>query len=89
MEEIIKDFAAQEYKEGFVTDVAQEYIPKGLNEDIIRMISAKKGEPEWLLEFRLGAFRRWQKMKMPLWGHLKLPRIDFQDDRPRPDGYFR
>jgi Fe-S cluster assembly protein SufB len=79
MEEIIKDFAAQEYKEGFVTDVAQEYIPKGLNEDIIRMISAKKGEPEWLLEFRLGAFRKWQKMKMPLWGHLKLPRIDFQD----------
>ena len=95
MEEIIKDFAAQEYKEGFVTDVAQEYIPKGLNEDIIRMISAKKGEPEWLLEFRLGAFRKWQKMKMPLWGHLKLPRIDFQDiiywaapkrdeDRPEP-----
>ena len=79
MEEIIKDFAAQEYKEGFVTDVAQEYIPKGLNEDIIRMISAKKGEPEWLLEFRLGAFRKWQKMKMPHWGHLKLPRIDFQD----------
>ena len=94
MEEIIKDFAAQEYKEGFVTDVAQEYIPKGLNEDIIRMISAKKGEPEWLLEFRLGAFRKWQKMKMPLWGHLKLPRIDFQDiiywaapkrDEDRPD----
>ena len=59
MEEVIKDLAAQEYKEGFVTDVAQEYIPKGLSEDIIRMISAKKGEPEWLLEFRLGAFRKW------------------------------
>ena len=94
MEEVIKDLAAQEYKEGFVTDVAQEYIPKGLNEDIIRMISAKKGEPEWLLEFRLGAFRKWQKMTPPYWGHLKLPRIDFQDiiywaapkrDEDRPD----
>ena len=79
MDELIKDISAQEYKEGFVTEVDQEYVPKGLNEDIIRMISAKKGEPEWLLEFRLGAFRKWQQMTPPQWGHLKLPRIDFQD----------
>ena len=59
MEEIIKDLAAQEYKEGFVTEVAQDYAPKGLSEDIIRLISAKKEEPEWLLEFRLDAFRKW------------------------------
>ena len=95
MDELIKDLsAAQEYKEGFVTEVDQEYVPKGLNEDIIRLISAKKGEPEWLLDFRLGAFRKWQQMTPPQWGHLKLPRIDFQDiiywaapkrDEDRPD----
>lgn len=69
----------QQYKEGFVTDVAQEYVPKGLNEDIIRLISAKKEEPQWLLDFRLDAFRKWQKMTEPSWGHLKLPKIDYQD----------
>ena len=53
MDERIKDLSAQEYKDGFVTEVAQEYVPKGLNEDIIRLISAKKQEPDWLLEFRL------------------------------------
>ncbi len=79
MEEIIKDISSQEYKEGFVTEVAQEYVPKGLNEEIIRLISAKKGEPEWMLDFRLGAFRKWQQMTLPQWGHLKLPPIDFQD----------
>jgi Fe-S cluster assembly protein SufB len=79
MEEIIKDISSQEYKEGFVTEVAQEYVPKGLNEEIIRLISAKKGEPEWMLDFRLGAFRKWQQMTPPQWGHLKLPPIDFQD----------
>ena len=79
MDELIKDIAAQEYKEGFVTEVAQEYAPKGLSEDIIRLISAKKGEPEWLLEFRLDAFRKWQRMRPPYWAHVKLPRIDFQD----------
>ena len=80
MEEIIKDLtSAQEYMEGFVTEVDQEYAPKGLSEDIIRQISAKKGEPDWLLEFRFGAFRRWQQMTPPFWGHLRLPRIDFQD----------
>ena len=78
-EKIIKEFTSGEYKEGFVTDVEQEFIPKGLNEDIIRLISARKEEPEWLLEFRLDAFRKWQKMEMPRWGHLQLPEIDFQD----------
>ena len=79
MDELLKDITKQEYKEGFVTEVEQEYVPKGLSEDIIRLISAKKGEPQWLLDFRLDAFRRWQKMTPPQWGHLKLPRIDFQD----------
>lgn len=79
MDEILKDLAGQEYKSGFVTEVEQEYIPKGLNEDIIRMISAKKQEPEWLLEFRLNAFRKWQTMEEPKWGHLKMPKIDYQD----------
>lgn len=77
---IISDIASgQEYKEGFVTDVEQEYIPKGLNEDIIRTISALKQEPQWLLEFRLDAFRRWEKMTQPEWGHLDIPKIDYQD----------
>ncbi len=76
---VIKEFTSSEYKEGFVTDVEQEYVPKGLNEDIIRMISARKQEPQWMLDFRLDAFRRWQKMPMPTWGHLDLPKIDFQD----------
>ena len=76
---IIKDFTKAEYKEGFVTDVEQEYVPKGLNEDIIRTISARKQEPQWLLDFRLDAFRRWQKMTEPHWGHLDLPKIDYQD----------
>ena len=78
-EKIIQEFTTGEYKDGFVTDVEQEFIPKGLNEDIIRLISARKEEPEWLLEFRLDAFRKWQKMQMPRWGHLDLPEIDFQD----------
>ena len=79
MEDIIRDLTQQEYKEGFVTEVEQEYVPKGLNEDIIRLISAKKQEPDWLLEFRLDAFRKWQQMEEPRWGHLKLPKIDYQD----------
>ena len=62
-----------------MTDVEQEYVPKGLSEQIIRQISAIKQEPEWLLEFRLDAFRKWQKMTPPTWGHLDLPEIDFQD----------
>ena len=76
---LIRDVTSSEYKEGFVTDVEQDFIPKGLNEDIIRMISARKEEPAWLLDFRLDAFRKWQRMKAPTWGHLQLPEIDFQD----------
>ena len=76
---IIWEATTSEYKEGFVTDVEQEYVPKGLNEDIIRTISARKQEPDWLLEFRLDAFRKWRKMEMPSWAHLDLPPIDFQD----------
>ena len=78
-EQILQQITTREYKEGFVTDVRQDFIPKGLNEDIIRTISARKGEPAWLLEFRLDAFRRWQRMEMPRWPHLDLPEIDFQD----------
>ena len=88
--DILQDIAGKEYEHGFVTDVEQEFIPKGLNEDIIRLISSKKEEPEWLLEFRLDAFRRWQKMKMPTWAHLDIPEIDFQDiiyyAAPKKDG---
>lgn len=75
----LKDINSREYKEGFVTEVLEDRIPKGLDEDIIRLISSKKGEPEWLLEFRLDAFRRWRGMKEPDWGHLKLPKLDYQD----------
>ena len=77
--ELLQNITQQEYKEGFVTDVEQVYIPKGLNEDIIRTISSLKEEPEWLLEFRLDAFRKWQAMEQPCWGHLDLPEIDYQD----------
>ena len=79
MDEALKEITSRQYKEGFVTDVEQEYVPKGLSEQIIRQISAIKQEPQWLLEFRLDAFRKWQKMTPPTWGHLKLPEIDFQD----------
>jgi len=79
MENIIEDITSQEYEHGFVTDVEQEFIPKGLNEDIVRLISAKKNEPEWLLEFRLKAYRKWLTMPMPKWAHLDIPEIDFQD----------
>ena len=76
---IIQQFTSGEYKEGFVTDVEQEFIPKGLNEEIVHMISARKEEPEWLLEFRLDALRKWQAMPQPQWAHLDMPEIDFQD----------
>ena len=78
--DILAAAVEKEYSEGFVTDIEQEFVPKGLNEDIIRTISAKKEEPGWLLEFRLDAFRKWKTMTPPKWGHLsRLPEIDFQD----------
>ena len=76
---IIEEFTSSEYEHGFETRLDQEFIPKGLNEDIIRLISAKKEEPQWLLDFRLKAFRRWKEMKVPAWAHLDIPEIDFQD----------
>ncbi len=76
--EFVKQVADKKYKYGFTTDVNTEIIPKGLNEDVIRLISAKKGEPEWLLDFRLKAFAHWQTMEMPTWAHLRMPEIDYQ-----------
>jgi len=78
-EKIIEEVTSGEYEHGFETDVEQEFVPKGLNEEIIRLISRKKEEPAWLLEFRLKAFRQWQKMTLPTWAHLDIPAIDFQD----------
>jgi len=78
-EKIIKEVTSGEYEQGFETVVEQEFIPKGLSEDIIRLISRKKEEPAWLLEFRLKAFRQWQRMSLPTWAHLDIPPIDFQD----------
>lgn len=68
-----------EYKYGFTTDIETEYLPKGIDENIVRTISEMRHEPEWLLDFRLRAFRAWSRMKVPTWGHVKLPEIDFQD----------
>ncbi len=76
---ILDEFTQGEYKYGFVTDMEMEVAPKGLNEDIIRFISAKKKEPEFMLNFRLDAFKKWQLMKQPDWAHLNIPNIDFQD----------
>ncbi len=69
----------QEYKHGFVTTIEADVAPKGLNEDIIHFISAKKNEPEWMLEYRLKAFKHWQTLKEPDWAQLKYPPIDYQD----------
>ena len=77
--QIIEDAAQAEYKYGFVTDIETEVIPKGLDEDVVRRISALKGEPEWLLEFRLKAYRYWLTLKAPTWGHVHVPEIDYQD----------
>lgn len=78
-DKIIRDVTSSEYKYGFVTDIEMETLPKGLNEDIVREISRRKNEPEFMLEFRLKAFRQWQKMEMPRWAHLNIPEIDYQD----------
>lgn len=76
---ILDEVTGSEYKYGFVTDIDTETIPKGLSEDVIRIISAKKNEPEFMLEFRLNAYRKWLTMKNPEWAHLNIPPIDFQD----------
>lgn len=77
-EDILGNVTAGEYKYGFTTDIDTDIIPQGLNEDVVRFISAKKGEPEWLLEFRLKAFRHWLTLTPPKWAHLNIPDIDFQ-----------
>ena len=76
---IIQEVTNEEYKWGFTTDIDTEIIRKGLDEDVVRLISKKKNEPEWLLEFRLEAFRRWQKMKEPDWAHLEYETPNYQD----------
>lgn len=76
---ILEDLTNQEYKYGFFSDLESDQAPKGLNEDIIRFISAKKNEPEWLLEWRLKAFRHWLKMEEPEWANVKYDKPDFQD----------
>jgi Fe-S cluster assembly protein SufB len=75
----IETFANQEYKWGFVSDIESESIPRGLSEAVVRLISAKKNEPEWLLEWRLKAYRHWLSMKEPLWANVHFPAIDYQD----------
>jgi len=77
--DIIQKVTEAEYEHGFETAIEHEYFPKGLNEEIIKMISAKKEEPEWMLEFRLKAYNKWLTMKMPTWPHLTIPEIDYQD----------
>src|SRR6201999_3693360 len=69
----------EKYKYGFVTDIESERAPKGLNEDTVRFISAKKAEPAWLTEWRLDAYRRWLTMQEPNWARVDYPKIDYQD----------
>ena len=76
--DLVRSIAEQKYEFGFTTDVHTEIIEKGLNEDVVRLISAKKGEPEWMLEFRLKAFRYWKEQTEPTWGHVHVPPIDYQ-----------
>ncbi len=77
--ELVRQIADKKYEYGFTTDVETDIIEKGLSEDVVRLISAKKGEPDWLLDYRLKAFRHWQTMRQPSWGHLTLPPIDYQN----------
>lgn len=77
-DELLKDVTGSEYKYGFVTEIDTDVIPVGLNEEVVRHISKVKNEPDWLLEFRLKAFRHWQGMKMKEWAHLDIPEIDYQ-----------
>ena len=75
----VREVADKKYEYGFTTDVQTDIIEKGLSEEVIRIISLKKGEPDWLLDFRLKSFRYWQTLEQPTWGHLKMPEIDYQD----------
>src|SRR5262245_40726988 len=75
----IEAIANRKYKYGFVTEIESDVIPRGLNEDVVRMISEKKNEPEWMLEWRLKAYRHWLKMEEPVWANVHYPKIDYQD----------
>src|SRR5579859_5130089 len=75
----VATLANKEYKYGFFTDVEADVVPRGLSEDVVRLISAKKNEPEWLLDWRLKAYRHWLQMKNPEWANVHYPPIDFQD----------
>ncbi|MDW8274744.1 MAG: Fe-S cluster assembly protein SufB, partial [Chitinophagales bacterium] len=77
--EVLLEHINSDYKYGFVSNIEAEEAPKGLNEDIIRFISAKKNEPEWMLEWRLNAYRKWLTMKEPTWQNVKYNPIDYQD----------
>src|SRR5436305_7510446 len=90
----IEEFANREYRHGFYTDIETESVPRGLNEDIVRLISAKKGEPDWLLEWRLKAYRHWQKMEEPRWWpNLRIAPINYQDiiyySAPKPKAQLK
>ena len=76
--EYVKQVTEQKYEYGFTTDVHTEIIPVGLTEEVVRLISAKKGEPDWMLEFRLKAFRHWPTLEQPTWAHVNVPPIDYQ-----------
>ncbi|MDA3866046.1 MAG: Fe-S cluster assembly protein SufB [Salinivirgaceae bacterium] len=78
-DKILDEVTKSDYKYGFYTDIEADALPKGLTEETVRQISAKKNEPEFMLEYRLSAFRKWKEMKTPHWAHLKIPEIDFQD----------
>lgn len=77
--DILENIGEQEYKYGFTSDIETETIGKGLSEDVVRLISAKKGEPAWMTERRVAAYRHWLTMEPPTWAHLTIPEIDFQD----------
>ena len=78
MSSTLQNLVNQPYRHGFVTDIESDVAPKGLSEETIRMISAKKNEPQWLLDFRLEAYRHWLAMAEPRWPNVKYPKIDFQ-----------
>ena len=78
-DKILKEFTSKEYEHGWSVDFDVDQAPKGLNEDIVKLISKKKNEPKWLLDWRLKAFSNFKKMKEPNWSNLKIPKIDYQD----------
>ena len=78
-DQILEEFTSKEYEHGWNIDMEADQAPKGLSEDIVRFISAKKEEPEWLLEWRLKAYRKWTEMEEPDWANVKFPKVNYQD----------